>query len=140
MCHIAFGDRKGFYASNSKLGASSPSKMPEIIITEFQAEINQEQHIFSLIQQNTLKESNPGFHLVYKSLLKNLIQEVCSIAKSKSLDKKLKRSALFSQCSFTVMGSLFDMYLANHFKTANIKMVNLPCMTIVNQRMFITLC
>lgn len=49
MCHIALGDRKGFNATNSKVGGSSPSKMPKIITTEFQAEINQEQHIFSLI-------------------------------------------------------------------------------------------
>lgn len=32
---------------NCKVGGFSPSEMPEIIIIEFQAEINQEQHIFS---------------------------------------------------------------------------------------------
>lgn len=47
MCHTVFGDRKGFHAISSKVGGFSPSKMPEIINTEFQAEINQEQHIFS---------------------------------------------------------------------------------------------
>lgn len=44
MCPIALG---GFQAMNCKVGRFSPSKMLEIIITEFQAEINQEQHIFS---------------------------------------------------------------------------------------------
>lgn len=47
MCQIALGDWKGFHAINSKVGDFSSTQMPEIINRESQAEINEEQHIFS---------------------------------------------------------------------------------------------